>query len=119
MVESSWHEFVRPLVPDDVAKLERVRAIVEAFPENRTVVHSSEVQFRRTRIYASAYVKSHYLELGIELTREVDDPAPRTAFPTSKVVVLNRYAFRELDQVDDRIEALLREAYETVGPGFR
>jgi hypothetical protein len=34
-------------------------------------------------------------------------------------VVTNRLRITDADQLDDSIAALLREAYETVGPGTR
>ena len=82
-------------------------------------VHRTEISFAVARSFATAYVKSHYLELGIYLTRRVETPRPRATVPVSKTVWLNRYSLRELEQFDDTLRGLIREAAETVGPGAR
>lgn len=44
------------------------------------------MQYVRTRIFTSGYMKSHYLEIGVKLLREASHPMLRTAFATSKRV---------------------------------
>jgi len=64
-------------------------------------------------------VKSHYLEIGVELLREASHPGLRTAFATSKRVTMHRITLRNPDEFDDDVRVLIEEAWETVGPGFR
>lgn len=119
MPDSTWEQLTADLDPDDLAKLTAFRDCCRALPDVEERVHTAEIAYARERVFASAYIKSHYLELGIELTREVTEPRPRTAFATSKTVTMHRYSLRHLDQFDDRIRALIAEAADTVGPGFR
>jgi len=41
------------------------------------------------------------------------------AFTTTKRVITRRIRVTESDQLDDSLDALVVEAYEDVGPGFR
>ncbi len=119
MAESTWEQLTARLKPEDLAKLTAFRDFCRSLPEVEERVHSSEIAYARRRVFASAYVKSSYLELGIELLRTVTDPRPRTSFATSKKVTMHRYSLRHLDGFDDAIRALLVEAADTVGPGMR
>lgn len=119
MVASTWEQLTAGLDEEDLGKLTAFRAFCRTLPEVEERVHSSEIAFARKRVFASAYIKSHYLELGIELLRVVDDPKPRAAFPTTKTVIMHRYSLRRLEQFDDAIRDLIREAADTVGPGAR
>jgi len=119
MVASTWGNLTRGLDGEDLAKLTVFRDFCRTIPEVQERIHSSEIAYARNRVFASAYVKSHYLELGIELLREVDDPKPRTRFPTTKTVTMHRYSLRRIEQFDERLRALIQEAADTVGPGAR
>lgn len=119
MVASTWEQLTADLDAEDLAKLTAFRDTCRALPDVVERVTSSQIAFARRRTFASAYIKSHYLELGIELRREVTDPPPRVSFPTASTVVMHRYSLRRLEQFDDRIRELLREAADTVGPGTR
>jgi hypothetical protein len=119
MANSTWAKLTAGLEDDDLRKITAFRDYCRQLGDVDERVHTSEIAFARKRVFASAYIKSHYLELGIELTREVADPKPRTSFPTTKRFFMNRYSLRELDQFDATIKALIAEAYETVGPGSR
>ena len=55
----------------------------------------------------------------IDLLRPAEHPLLLATFPTTKKVVSHRLRFTEPTQLDDSILALLREAYEDVGPGTR
>lgn len=77
------------------------------------------MQYVRTRIFTSGYMKSHYLEIGVELLREASHPMLRTAFATSKRVTMHRLTLSEPREFDDGLRALIQEAWETVGPGLR
>ena len=118
-MESTWDELTASLSADDLALLTLYRGFCRELPGAVEQVHTSQVQYRRTRIFTSGYVKSHYLEVGLELLREASHPKLRTAFPTSKKVVMHRITLRERQQFDDDLRALLSEACETVGPGLR
>ncbi|WP_139416042.1 DUF5655 domain-containing protein [Agromyces laixinhei] len=119
MAEASWHELTGDLDDDDLAMITAFRRFCRGLPDVEERVHTSEVAYAGARVFASGYIKSHYLELGIELLREVTDPKPRTSFATSKRVTMHRYSLRHPEQFDDAIRALIREASETVGPGTR
>jgi len=119
VVASTWEKLTAGLDDADLAKLTAFRDACRALGDVDERVHSSEIAFARKRVFASAYIKSHYLELGVELAREVTDPRPRTSFPTTKRFTMHRYSLRELDDFTPAIRALLREAYDTVGPGSR
>ncbi len=119
MVASTWNELASHLDQEDLAKLTAFRDYCRGLPDVEERIHSAEIAYARKRAFTSAYIKSHYLELGIELLRPVTDPKPRTSFATSKQVTMHRYSLRRLEQFDDAIRALIREAAETVGPGTR
>lgn len=120
MTASTWAALTKQLDADDLAKLTAFRDACRALgPDVEERVTSSQVAFARTRTFASAYIKSHYLEVGIELTHEVNRPAPRTAFATTTRFTMHRYSLRELADFTPAIRKLLAEAYETVGPGSR
>lgn len=119
MVASTWEQLVRDLSNADKVKLTAYRDFCRGLPDVEERVSSSQIAYAGTRIFTSAYVKSHYLELGIELLREVDDPRPRAAFPTSRRVTMHRYSLRRLEQFDESMCSLIREAAQTVGPGLR
>ena len=118
-MRSTWEELTGDLSPDDLALFSVYRDFARGLPETREEVHTSQVQYKRTRIFTSGYVKSHYLEIGVELLHEASHPRLRTAFPTSNRVTMNRLTLREPEQFDDALRALIEEAWETVGPGFR
>ncbi len=119
MAASTWEQLTASLDEEDLAKLSAFREFCRGIPDVEERISTSQIAFARSRTFASAYIKSHYLELGIELLRKVDDPAPRAAFPTTRTVWMHRYSLRQLDRFDDRIRALIEEAAETVGPGAR
>lgn len=119
MVASTWEQLTAGLDDDDLAKLTAFRDFCRGLDGVEERVTSSQIAFARRRNFASAYIKSHYLELGIELRREVTDPPPRASFPTSRSVLMHRYSLRQLEQFDARIRQLIHEAWETVGPGTR
>ena len=119
MAESTWDKLTDGMRDDDLAMLERFRDLALAFPEAELDVKSTEIHIRRKRIFASAYIKSHYLEAAIDLLREAEHPTLRTAFHTTKKVITHRLTISKIEQLDDAVSDLLAEAYETVGPGTR
>lgn len=116
---STWSELTAGLDDHDLGLLTLYREVARALPDTEEQVHTSQVQYRRRRIFTSGYVKSHYLEIGVELTRTAEHPQLRTTVDTSKRVTLHRITLREQEQFDDDLRALITEAWETVGPGFR
>lgn len=117
MAAGTWRQLTAGLDDEDLAKLTAFRDHCRSLPDVEERIHSADITFAGKRAFASAYVKSHYLELGIELLRTVTDPKPRTSFATSKRVVMHRYSLRQLDDFDEAIRALITEAASTVGPG--
>ncbi len=85
----------------------------EAAPR-RTIVY-----WKRARVFAGAFVDGRRLELNVDLLREAEHPCLLAAFPTTKRVITHRLRITEAAQLDASLQALLREAYEDVGPGTR
>lgn len=119
MAKGTWRDLTEGLDQEDRDKLTAFRDFCRGLPDVEERIHSADVTYARARSFASGYIKSHYLEIGIELSREVTDPPPRASFSTTKSVIMHRYSLRDLDQFDEKVKSLLREACETVGPGFR
>jgi len=70
-------------------------------------------------VFAGAFVEGRRLELNVDLVREVQHAGLIAAFNTTKRVITHRIRVTEADQLYDSLEALVVEAYEDVGPGFR
>ena len=119
MVESTWEKYSAGFTDADVALVERMRSFIEPLDGVTEHVTSSQIAWKRTRTFATGYVKSHYLEISIDLTRTDDHPRLKEAFHTTKKVVTHRFTIHSLDELDGSIKKLVREAWETVGPGFR
>lgn len=117
-MRSNWTALTKGLSDDDLALLAAYRETVLGLGDVEERINSSDVSFAVKRIFTSGYVKSHYLEVGIELLREAKHPQLRTSFPTSKKVTMHRITLTTVAQVKT-LEPLLREARDTVGPGFR
>lgn len=100
--------------------LRRVRKLaLAAGPDITERVSKSLVGWSAPRSFATAYVKGAYLELSIDLLRQVDHPRLRTAFATTSKVTTHRFTFGPDHAIDRRIGSLLKEACRTVGPGLR
>jgi hypothetical protein len=119
MVAATWEQLTQGLADDDIAKLAAFREVCRGIPGAEERIHRTEISFALARSFATAYLKSHYLELGVYLLRRVEEPRPRAVVPVSTTVWLNRYSLRHLEQFDGTLHALIREAAETVGPGAR
>jgi hypothetical protein len=119
MVRSTWAKLTEGLSAQDLVVFTVFRKFCRGLEGSEERVHSAEVQYAVTRIFTSAYAKSHYLEVGVELLREAAHPMLRTAFATSKRVTMHRVTLREPAQFDDALSDLIVEARDTVGPGFR
>jgi len=119
MTRATWEELTDGLSPEDLEKLEAFRDRGLALGDVEMRVNRTDVSFARRRVFASADVKSHWLEGGIELLRRAEHPKLRTAFPTTKKATMHRLTFGSVDELDDAFDALLKEAWETVGPGTR
>lgn len=118
-MRSTWKELTAGFSDEDLALFSLYRDFARELPDSTEEVHSSQVQYRRERIFTSGYLKSHYLEIGVELLREASHLRLRTAFATSKRVTMHRITLRNPDEFDDGVRVLIEEAWETVGPGFR
>jgi len=116
MVRSTWSALTKGLSPDDLALITTYRDFCRSLPGAHEEVTSSAVQYRGKRIFTSAYVKSHYLEIGVELLREASHPKLRTSFATTKRITMHRITVTTVAQVESAFD-LIREACETVGPG--
>jgi Domain of unknown function (DUF5655) len=118
-VRSTWEALTKDLSPNDLELFTLYRTFGRSLPDTEEQVHSTQVQYARKRIFTSGYMKSHYLEIGVELLREASHPKLRSAFPTSKRVIMHRITLREPEQFDAALRDLITQAWETVGPGLR
>ena len=119
MVTATWSEFTAGMAPNDIELLEAFRSRALAFPEAHEVIHRTELQYVRSRIFAASFIAGHRLEIAIDLLREVTHPLLRSSFPTTKRVFTHRFSLEQPSDLDDSIDELLAEAYDTVGPGTR
>ena len=112
MAAGTWQELIAGLDDEDRSKLTAFRDFCRSLGDVDERVHKTDIAFAVARVFASAYLKNHYLEVGIELTREVTSPKPRATVAATKTRTLYRYSLRELSQFDSAITDLIREAYE-------
>lgn len=119
MVRSSWAELTAGLSPADLALLRAYRDMCRGLEGAQEEVHTSAIQYRMRRIFTSAYVKSHWLEIGVDLLREAEHPLLRTSFASTKKVITHRLTLSSVEQLDESVRELLVEARDTVGPGTR
>jgi hypothetical protein len=119
MAASTWEELTAELDDEDVALLTAYRTAVRAMPEVTEKVSRTEVAYLVKRQFTSGYIRNHYLEIAVHLTREADHPLLRARFPTTTKVTTHRLTLTRPDQIDDALLALVDEARETVGPGTR
>jgi hypothetical protein len=118
MVLSTWAELTAGLDDRDLALLSAFRQTCLPLPGTEERVHRTEVQYRVARIYAVGFVRSHRLEVAVDLLHEVAHPLLRQAFATTRTVVTHRLAIESLDDLPS-VVPLLEEAHATVGPGTR
>ena len=116
MVRSSWAELTAGLSPADLELFEAYRSACAALPGVEEPVHATEVQYAVKRIFTSGYLKSHWLEIAVDLLREAEHPLLRAVFPSTKKVFTHRLTLSEPGQVESVME-LIREARDQVGPG--
>jgi hypothetical protein len=93
--------------------------LVERCGASEEAPRSSIVYWRRTRIFAGAFIERRRLELNIDLLRTAEHPCVIAAFPHTKQVITHRLRITDPAQLDDALAALVAEAYEEVGPGTR
>ncbi len=82
-------------------------------------VSRSMVAWKAKRTFATAYVKGKYLECSIDLLHAVEHEHLKASFHTTKKIVTNRFTLEPDDEVDEQIQAWLREGFADVGPGTR
>jgi hypothetical protein len=102
-----------------VALFQQFAALVAGCGASEIVPRTSIVYWRRSRIWAGAFCNGRRLELNIDLLREVDHPLNLAVIPHTGRVLTHRMRVTEQEQLDDSVASMLREAYETVGPGTR
>ena len=118
MALSTWNEFSAALTDDDIALLERLREFAMSHDGVTESVKRTEIAWSRQRIFTSAYVKSHWLEIGVDLTEEVSHPLLRTVYPTSKRIFTHRFTLSKASEVRS-VMKFIRKARKDVGPGFK
>ena len=102
-----------------VEMFRRFAALVEDCGPSEVAPRSSVVYWKRQRVFAGAFIHGRRLELNIDLLREAPHPCLLAAFHTTKRVITHRLRITDPEQLDESIAALLREAYDDVGPGTR
>ena len=112
-------EYLADKKPEAVAMFERFAELCDACGPSEIVPRKSIVYWRRERIFAGAFCNGKRLELNIDLLRTAAHRLNLAVVPHTKRVMTHRMRVSEPEQLDDSIAELLREAYETVGPGTR
>lgn len=118
MVESTWKHLTESLNDDDLELFNAYRKLCTALPGTKERVHRTEVQFVVERVFSSGYMKSHHLEIVINLLREASNPHLRESFATSKKVFTHRLTIDSLEELETARD-LIVEAHRDVGPGTR
>ena len=118
MVRSTWEELTAPLSAPDLELFETYRQFCLDLPGTQEQVHRTEVRFAVERYYSSAYMKSHHMELAVDLLREITGEHLRLAFHTTKKVITHRFTIDSLEEFAT-VKDAIREAHETVGRGLR
>ena len=117
-MRSTWSALTEGLDDNDLTLFTAYRDLVNGIGDVEERVNSSDVSFAVKRVFTSGYMKSHYLEVGIELLREASHPHLRTAFATTKKVTMHRMTLTTVTQLET-LRELIVEARDTVGPGTR
>ena len=118
MVRATWDELTAGLDERDLSLLGTFRGICARLPDTEERVSRTEVAYAVRRIFASAYVRNHWLEMAVHLCREAEHPSLRAAFATTGTVVTHRLTIGSLDELAS-VVPLVEEAHDTVGPGDR
>jgi hypothetical protein len=115
---ASWDELTASYSPADVELISAFRDAALALPGTVERVHRTEVAFALQRVFASGFIKSHRLEIAIDLLRTSPHPLLLQAFHTTQRVITHRLTLTEVEQLES-VLPLLEEAHRTVGPGTR
>lgn len=118
MVLATWSELTKDLDESDLGLLTAYRDACRALDDVTEEVHSKQIQYKVERVFTSAYVKSHWLEIGVDLLEEVQHPLLRTVYPTSKRVFTHRFTLSKASQVK-QVMKFIRKSRKEVGPGFK
>ncbi len=118
MVRSTWEALTKGLDESDLKMLTAYRDACRSLPGVHEEVHSKQIQYKVERVFTSAYVKSHWLEIGVDLLEEVEHPLLRTVYPTSKRVFTHRFTLSKASEVRS-VMKFIRTSAKTVGPGFK
>lgn len=120
MAKSTWTKLTADLGKEDEALFTAYRDMCLGLGKDvEERVHATQVAYAVKRVFTSAYIKSHYLEIAVDLLREAEHPALRASFHTTKKVITHRLTVQEIDELDDQLRDLLVEPRDTVGPGTR
>jgi hypothetical protein len=118
VVLSTWEALTSGLNDSDLKMLTTYRDACRTLDGVTEEVHSKQIQYKVRRVFTSAYVKSHWLEIGVDLLEEVQHPLLRTVYPTSKRVFTHRFTLSKASQVRE-VMPFIRKSAQEVGPGFR
>ena len=80
-------------------------------------MHSTQVQYVQADLHVRLR-EGHYLEVGVELLHEASSGVADGLLDVRRVVI-HRITLREPSQFDGALRDLIREAWESVGPGLR
>jgi hypothetical protein len=115
----SVEAYIEGKSPEDIALFRRFEEIVEGCGPSEAAPRSSIVYWKRSRVFVGAFVNARKLELNVDLVREAQHRCLLAAFHTTKRVVTHRLRISRPTELDESLVALVVEAYEDVGPGFR
>lgn len=119
MTLATWEELTFNLNEDDLSILTRYRQLCHSVGPSVERISRSEISFSRERVFSSGFMKSHRLEIAIDLLRPVTHKAVIAVFHTTKRVITHRLTLCSIDELDASIRDMLQDAYDTVGLGHK
>lgn len=115
----SWEAYIAGKPPEGLALVEAFRDLVMALGDVELRVHATELTFARKRGFAACFLAPGRLEICVHLLREIEHPCLLASARMTRLVWAHRLRMDALPDLDESIRALVREAWETVGPGTR
>jgi hypothetical protein len=119
LAEGGVEGYLADKSPEGATLFRAFQRLVEACGPSEPSVAQTVVYFKRNRIFCGGFVRGKRLEIVVDLLREADHPCLIGSFSSTKRVVSHRLRITEPTQLDEKLAALLAEAYSDVGPGTR
>jgi len=112
-------DFLQGKHPEAVRLFRKFEQLVQACGPSQEYVLRTVVYFKRRRVFAGAFIRGKRLELILELLRTASHPQLITSYRGTKKVMTHRLRISNESELDAALADLIRESYETVGPGTR